>query len=266
MAEASRHPVPVEDLHALADGQVSPRRRAALQALLADHPGDARLVNDVQCINRALRTLYGPLANEPVPPNLRPEAIRFRLGKQRRALWGRLAAALVLGIALGGGFGWWAHGVGGRADVFVSAGQRPLVERAVTAYAVYAPEVLHPVEVGSEQSDHLFKWLSKRLGGPVRAPALEEQGFRLIGGRLLPDDGGPAAQFMYESETGERLALYVRTGMTQDAGTAFRFLSAANGINAFYWVDGTFGYALVGTLARPRLEVVAHQAYIQISP
>ena len=35
-------------------------------------------------------------------------------------------------------------------------------------------------------------------GRPIRAPALAGHGWKLMGGRLLPDRGLPAAQFMYE--------------------------------------------------------------------
>ena len=48
-----------------------------------------------------------------------------------------------------------------------------------------------------------------------------------MGGRLLPAEDGPAAQFMYENCTGERLTLYLRSG-----------------IGAFYWSDEGFDYAI----------------------
>ena len=63
------------------------------------------------------------------------------------------------------------------------------------------------VEVGADQKDHLVGWLSKRVGVTLTAPDLESQGFRLIGGRLLPaGTTGMAAQFMYEDATGRRVS------------------------------------------------------------
>ena len=50
------------------------------------------------------------------------------------------------------------------------------------------------------------------------------QGYRLIGGRLLPDSGEAAALFMYENAGGNRLTLYARSGGTE-AQTSFRFES-----------------------------------------
>ena len=55
----------------------------------------------------------------------------------------------------------------------------------------------HPVEVGADDEQHLVNWLSKRLGVKVRAPKLDDAGMSLVGGRLLPGENGPVAQFMY---------------------------------------------------------------------
>src|SRR5204863_1436 len=79
-----------------------------------------------------------------------------------------------------------------------------LARRAAVAHAVYSPEVRHPVEVGADDEQHLLTWLSKRLGAKVRAPKLDEVGMSLVGGRLLPGDSGPVAQFMYQSQNGRR--------------------------------------------------------------
>ena len=68
-----------------------------------------------------------------------------------------------------------------------------------------------------------------------------------MGGRLLPDQGLPAAQFMYEDGTGRRLTLYMRkeTGLNN---TSFRF-SERDGFGSFYWIDRPLAYALAGRSA-----------------
>ena len=96
-------------------------------------------------------------------------------------------------------------------------------QQAASAHVVYTPEVLHPVEVGADQEAHLVKWLSKRLGADIKAPSLVSVGYQLLGGRLLPGDSGPAAQFMYNNESGKRLTLYVRTKAKDNEATEFRF-------------------------------------------
>ena len=118
-----------------------------------------------------------------------------------------------------------------------------------------------PVEVTASEEQHLVNWLSKRLGAGVRAPDLEPAGFALVGGRLLPgSDGGPAAQFMYEDQSGRRLTLYLRHAQWDSGETAFRDAERV-GVSLFYWIDGPFGYALAGDLDRERLLEVARLVY-----
>ena len=94
---------------------------------------------------------------------------------------------------------------------------------------------------------------------------LESLGFQLLGGRLLPADGQPAAQFMYQDGGGQRLTLYARRRLGGNCETAFRF-AEQDGIGAFYWVDGDLAYALIGDLSRPMLDQVAHAVYRQLNP
>ena len=82
--------------------------------------------------------------------------------------------------------------------------------KKAVAHAVYTPEVRHPVEVHADQEAHLTAWLSKRLGAPLKPPALADAGYQLVGGRLLPGATGSVAQFMYEDASHQRLTLYVQ--------------------------------------------------------
>jgi len=133
------------------------------------------------------------------------------------------------------------------------------------AHAVYSPEVRHPVEVGADQEAHLVRWLSKRLGTSLKIPHLAAQGYALVGGRLLPGERGPAAQFMYQDIKGQRLTLYVRMSREARAPTAFRF-TQENGVGVFYWLDGRLGYALSGETDRGELLRVADAVYRQLNP
>ena len=138
-------------------------------------------------------------------------------------------------------------------------------EGAVSAHAVYTPEVRHPVEVTADQQAHLVKWLTKRLGVSVRTPVLSTAGYELVGGRLLPGVKGPAAHFMYEDATGERLTLYIRAAGAESGETAFRY-SIENEIGVFYWIDGESGYALAGHMDKDELLDVANLIYRQLNP
>jgi anti-sigma factor RsiW len=139
-----------------------------------------------------------------------------------------------------------------------------MARRAAMAHATYSPEVRHPVEVGADQEQHLVTWLSKRLGTKVRAPRLDEAGMSLVGGRLLPGESGPVAQFMYQTPAGRRITLYVRAEARGHRETAFRY-ARENNVGVFYWIDGECGYALASAdLAKEELLRVATLIYKQL--
>jgi anti-sigma factor RsiW len=143
----------------------------------------------------------------------------------------------------------------------------PLPRAAAVAHAVYTPEVRHPVEVAAADAGHLVAWLSKRLDRDLKAPDFSAEGYALLGGRLLPGEAGPVAQFMYESPEGRRLTLYVRREDAKDGAkddTAFRY-SVEDGVGVFYWIDHDSGFALSGDLDRAALLSLAHAAYAQMT-
>ena len=108
----------------------------------------------------------------------------------------------------------------------------------------------------------------------MRAPTLEAVGLSLMGGRLLPGEGDPAAgpepapvaQFMYQGAKGQRVTLYVRTELRGHSETAFRFAREGT-VRVFYWIDRDFGYALSSSdLDRAQLQRVAELVYRQFEP
>jgi anti-sigma factor RsiW len=171
---------------------------------------------------------------------------------------------------LGGAAGWTLRGSGADSALAPAAsGATPLLaslpHKAAVAHAVYTPEVRHPVEVGADQQQHLVAWLSKRLGKQLRPPQLARQGYQLVGGRLLPGDTGPVAQFMYADAGGQRLTLYVSPGQKGNRDTGFRF-AQEGGVAVFYWIDGSFGYALSAAVGKGELSQVASAVYEQLQP
>jgi anti-sigma factor RsiW len=137
-----------------------------------------------------------------------------------------------------------------------------LPRQAAIAHVVFSPDVRRPVEISAENEDQLVAWLSKRLGTPVHPPKLGALGYELIGGRLLPGNSGPVAQFMYHDATGQRLTLYASIENTANHDTAFRFAQEGP-VNVFYWVDGKFGYAISAGIDRDELARVATAVYSQ---
>lgn len=268
-------------LHAFMDGELAPAQAAEVAGWLADHPFEAARVAALQEQKSMLQALHADVLDEPVPLNL------ARAVRRPHTQWHwphAVAAALMLAVGVGVGYGMGASqglglgtGLGDRAQgqglAMTRNGGAPaplptFVRDAAAAHAVFAPEQRHPVEVAAQQQEHLVQWLSKRLGVKLTAPSLDAQGFRLMGGRLLPGEQGQArAQFMYEDAHAERLTLYVSlmtdTARTGTAPVAFQW-TEDGATRGFYWINGDRGYALSASLPREQLHVVAEAIYRQL--
>ena len=233
-----------------------------MEALLAAAPAEAGLVRDFRDLNEAHRAALRRPARR-----ARAAAGCSRRWRACRSMPHRASGLRTPAGAAGGGHP--HRGLAG-AGGYLARGltidtRRPeaaFVTTAIGAHSVYVPEVRHPVEVGAAEEAHLVQWLTKRIGADVRAPALAGLGWKLVGGRLLPDRGLPAAQFMYEDGTGRRLTLYMRkeTGLNN---TAFQF-AERDGFGAFYWVDRPLAYAIAGRLGREELMSIANAVYGQL--
>jgi anti-sigma factor RsiW len=249
------------EIQAWADGRLEASRRAEVEAWLAAHPEEAERAAAYRSLNEELRAHYEPVLQEAVPSRLERTA---RRGVRLRVL-AMAAGWAVLGIAVGAVGGWQLRALLAPAPV-AQLEPPAIARRAALAHATYAPEVRHPVEVGADQEQHLVAWLSKRLGSPVRAPKLDGEGMALVGGRLLPGETGPVAQFMYQCARGRRVTLYVRAEAPEHRETAFRY-ARENNVRVFYWIDRTFGYALSSAdLERDELLKLANVAYRQLNP
>lgn len=255
------------DLQAYVDARLPEARRAEVEAYLAGHPEEADRLVAYRAQKDALRDLFGPVLDEPLPESLSrlAEAAPRSFAQPARPLlerWSlqRIAAGLLVAL-LGGVGGWLGHARYQSAEVMAQG--TPLPRQAAVAHVVYSPDVRRPVEVTADQEEQLVKWLSKRLGTPVAPPKLGAIGYELIGGRLLPGNSGPVAQFMYHDSTGQRLTLYVSTENATNRDTGFRFAKEGP-VNVFYWVDGHFGYALSAGIDKGELARVATAVYDQL--
>jgi anti-sigma factor RsiW len=257
------------DLNAYVDGQLPPDRRAEVESLLAVDAEAAARVKAYQAQTRALRKIFDPVLDEPLPVSLLQlatpparSAPAPMTGSRWLPSWSlqRIAASLLI-AALGGVIGWVGHDRYQPAEGL--ARTEPFYRQAAIAHAVFSPDVRRPVEVTAEQEDQLVTWLTKRMGTPMRPPKLGSVGYELVGGRLLPGGKGPVAQFMYQDSTGQRLTLYVSTEISGNNDTAFRFAEEGS-VKVFYWVDGNFGYALSAGIPKNELARIATAVYEQI--
>jgi anti-sigma factor RsiW len=248
------------DLVAYADERLAATQRDAVDAWIADRPDDRQKVETWRNQTTMLRAALDPIAAEPVPAAL-TVALSPRAPRRLARTGPALAASLALAIGLGGGWylgnaGWPVAGVDkSRAEIIAVEGYR--------AHKLYTREVRHPVEVDASEEKHLVTWLSKRIEAPLAAPDLTGEGLKLLGGRLIPVDGQPAAQLMYETATGDRYTLFAARADGAPP-TALHFEEWGS-IGCFYWVEGNIGYALNGPNDRDRLMVIATKVYEQLS-
>jgi anti-sigma factor RsiW len=246
-------PTELQELHAYVDGQLSPEARRRVESRLETDPEERRQVEEYTAINRDLRSLFDPVLDGPIPGRLR----------QRPWRWPHALSAIAAGLFLMVAGGWIALSL--RTEIVLPvAGLPHVVKEAAMAYAVYTPEVRHPVEVPGDQEQHLAGWLSKRLGSPVQVPKLDALDYVLVGGRLLAGDDGPGALLMYENAAGRRVTLYVCRDDNAGGNTAFRYAEQRD-VSVFYWYDSPFSYALAGAMGRSGMLSLAEAVYRQIT-
>ena len=265
------------ELHAHVDRQLTPERQREIEAYLARRPEEAQRVEIYRAQKRELQALFNPVLDEPLPKRLRAAAAPGSPWYLQRMAAG-IAIAVISGAA-----GWGLRGGVDAAPGSSTLAQRApgavtvasatgFAQRAAVAHAVYSPDARRAVEVRADQEDQLVTWLSKRMGAPMKPPHLQTLGYALDGGRLLPGDKGPVAQFMYHDSAGAKLTLYVSSevaDMAQKAPagknqeTAFRFAREGS-VNVFYWVNGPFGYAISADADKSELARVSAEVYRQL--
>ena len=253
-----------DDLQAWVDGRLTRADNQAVEAYLTAHPELRKRWSQYAAQREELRAaLAGPL-EEPIPQRLRIAGLMAEQRRGRHRQLARIAAAVALLIA-GGIGGWGAHDLLPALNSSASAVLAGAVfDDAIAAHRTFSVEIRHPVEVGANEETHLVQWLSKRLGHQLIVPDLGALGFRLMGGRLLPADSGPAALFMYEDGKGTRLSCYyLVVGVAGETEFQFR---EQNGISAFYWVDDGLAYAIAANVPRDLLLRVAEIIYKQNTP
>ena len=252
-----RTPVTEDELHVYVDGELPADRREAVEIWLANHPEDAARVASWRAQSEMIRSRFGGVIDEPVPSQLALDKLTLNATGNRWRGW-TAAAAVVLALAIGGAAGWMARGASAAGP---TAGLEAVADEALAAHQLYVGEVRHPIEVKATET-HLLPWLSRRLGLPItRAPDLQSFDLTLLGGRLLPGENGPAALFMYESGSGERITLYL--ARSTEARSSFRY-KVKGGLGALRWSEGGYGWVLTGPDDKPRLKPLAISIYEQL--
>ncbi|MCR0983793.1 anti-sigma factor family protein [Roseomonas populi] len=253
----SQRPITEDDLHALVDGLLDSSRQAEVDAYLAEQPAVAARVDAYRRQRAALREALAPVAAEPVPPELNLARLIEARRRPGRVPW-QMAAAVVLALGLGGSGGWWLHGRMSPAPAGIAA----LAQQAAESYAAFVPDRERPVELHAADSATLVRWASTRLGRQVKVPDLSGQGYRLMGGRLVPTTQGAAVMFMFDDDRGSRLVLLTRP-MAVDRDTPMAHRDDGT-VQAFTWATEGNGYSLVGSLPPATLHPIADEVRQQM--
>jgi len=248
------------DISAWLDGELGPERHRQVDAWLHDHPEAAARARLWAADRDALRARLDPVLGEAVPPVLAHTVGQaFMLPR-----WAQAAsvAGLVVAGGLVGAAGMWQWQTQRATSALAAGTPAGWVQRAGLAHSVYVAEPLHAVEVKAAE-EHLARWLTKRINIEVKLYDLRDEGFELVGGRLLPDAAGKSAQLMYENpQTHQRVTVYLRK---PDANTHTEFRYQQQGeLGMFYWVEAGAGCALVGALPKEKLLTLAQAIYRQL--
>lgn len=232
------HPVPDDsELHAYVDGRLDPARRAEVEAWLAASPAHAVEVEAWKRDAERLRALHAH--PEQWAPNaaLEPAQTRRRLRLRRRTRLG-VAASLLLAFGMGSGAGWQAR------EMRPAQASLPMAD-AVAAYRQFVDAGAPPMEFDANRTDDLQRWLQRHFGEAGRVPDLSTAGYRLMGGRLLSTEQGPAAMLVYQDGSGARVGFYLRPrGRLRDSGQR-----RDGDLLARYWSDRDTSFALVSDAA-----------------
>jgi anti-sigma factor RsiW len=258
----SGRPINEDDLQAYVDDALDTRRRAEIEAWLAEHPEvAAQVATDVR-LREALREALLPIADEPLPAQLSLERL---VGRRERAhRWGlwrngpMQAAAASLLLVMGGVGGWGLRS----AQEPPRSGVAALAREATDSYAVFARDVGRPVEIKAADSPQFVEWASRQLDRPVSIPDLSFSGYRFIGGRVVPTPHGPAVLYMFDNGRGTRLALLSRNmEVEHNAPMSFDGRGAVTSVS---WARKGLGFSLVGPLDKEVLHPIADAARAQL--
>ena len=242
-----------DDLQAFVDDELTAERRRVVELYLNETPDAAATVADWTRQKDMIAALYGGVADAAIPDRLDPHHLLQRRS-DRLLGWGRVAAAFAM-LAIGAAGGWEAARYRARTP-------DPLVVAAMEAHALYAGDMTRPVEVRADDGPALRAWLSHRLNRTINLPNLQAFDLRLIGGRLLPNEAGAAAQLMYEDEMGRRVTIYVAPSATE-SDIPFAHLRDKQ-FEAVFWSDDAIHCAVVGNLPLEKLQGIAKAAYHQL--
>ena len=264
------------DLHALVDGELDGDRKRQAHTHLDSDANDAARVETWRRQNDAIRHAFARVAREPLPLSLSLSAspapvtplgmasplagppIRMSQVQQGRrnrqmslALAAFLAGCVASGVAL---FSFQREVPVSGTALLSDSSPAAATRRALLAWRVFALDAQRPVEIYAAQKFALSSWLAERVN-LAAVPDLSSVGLKLMGGRVVTGENGPAALLVYETGEGARIALYAeRRG---DPGVPGVSVTELGGARIAEWRRDGLGHALVGIMPEGNMRAIA---------
>lgn len=130
-----------------------------------------------------------------------------------------------------------------------------LQQLAVSSHVTFATDAVYPVHVASDDIDHLARWISYRLDKQVPIKRLDQIGYTLLGGNLVPDGDSVAASIVYENKQQVRMTLLVR--LSPHAPSKKRPIKGQRGeFNWLSWENGQGQQVIVSDLNQTELQKI----------
>jgi anti-sigma factor RsiW len=269
----------VADLHAYVDNCLGPDARRAFEKQIAEDPALSRRAALWRAQNNAIRSAFDAEGARGFSISIvrhqnglgmgrRPASTGGKIGREQVARTSFLSAAsasqLEEKISRPRAFRTsvsWRLGLAALSICLfcVWSTGRPVIpaarlaEAGVAAFRAFASSGFVPAEFATSDTAESQVWLTTRLLRPVYLPATPSI-VGLIGARLAPSPGGPAAFLVYKS--GERLVGLLIQSLDAPTARAPELLPA-EGRDAVVWTWGGQGFALVGDLEAPSLLKIA---------
>lgn len=250
----------------LADGE----RRAVMQALAADGAlrAHAERLNDSA---RLIRAAYDDVLRESVPERLiaaaRGEAgikvfarlvarlARWRALLGERPWWiGVPVAASLLGLVVGGGFGYMAASqqsadfVAQQAALNANFGSSSWLDNIAAYHKLFVnagPNDRQLMDVPADDNGNAIR-KAAQLPADFRLPNLKPWGLDFQGARILVVEGQPATQLFYTTDNKNLGPLTLVVGSSAKPDLAPTFDRRAD-LNMLYWRHHGHAYAIVGS-------------------
>ena len=272
------------DLHDYVDDCLEPDERVAFENRMAEDPPLARRAALWRAQNSAIRSAFdgeGPKAfpisivrhqNDIPGKGRRPASVGARPGREQpsRSSSPALddASRIAAKVGAAGAFRPWPSWRLGLAALFVClvclwSQAAPVIpakglgDAAVAAFRAFVRPDVAPIEFATRDRAESQEWLTTRLLHPVYLPGTPSA-VSLVGVRIAPYPGAPAAFLIYSSQEG-LAGLLVRS---LDAPmTRAPELLVADGRNAAVWTWRGQGFVLVGDLDAASLLRIAKDLF-----